>query len=482
MPYPAGGWRTDAALASTTNLIQLANLAGQPRMRAESVAEQGGLLEQMGRTGDAQGVYEANLSTNVPAAWQRQAILKIAELAAAQTNFSEAVEALEKFLPQFPNSAAADVALLTLGELYLKQAVAQVPPDTNEVVQAQAQFDRFIGIYKDSPLWARPIWTAVGAFGPTANIPASLDAFRTATDKLPVSPDLAVAHFKLGDALFAQGDFAEARDNYEAVVNEFTNFPAVNEAIGAQALYQTLRACMELKDVAGASNALARILKIYPTSNVADNSVLLVGEGLSDMQQPASARTLFEKFEQLYPTSPLRPEVELALARTYEQENNWPRCHRTFMTAGWKPTRTTDAAATGGVRPGLGEFSGRARNERVSVVYQFLAQFPKSALAPVAQWWVGDHFYRAGDFVNAEKNYQLLYLNWPASSLAYPARMMAGRAAMGRQGYTDAIGYFTQLTGDTNCPPDLNAQALFAYGSALMHGTILGHQQSAGQF
>ena len=460
--------QTDAALASTTNMIQLANLAGQPRMRAESAAEQGALLEKMGRPGDAQGVYEANLSTNVPAAWQRQAILKIAELAAAQTNFSQAVEALDKFLLQFPNSAAADVALLTLGELYLKQAVAQVPPDTNEVVQAQAQFDRFIGIYKDSPLLGKAYLDRGWCLWTNGDIPASLDAFRTATDKLPVSPDLAVAHFKLGDALFAQGDFAEARDNYEAVVNEFTNFPAVNDAIGAQALYQTLRACLELKDVAGASNALARILNIYPTSNVADNSVLLVGEGLSDMQQPASARTLFEKFEQLYPTSPLRPEVELALARTYEQENNWSPAMDIYDR--WVEAYTNNLTLLPQVEyaRAWANFQAGYETNAFLLFTNFIAQFPKSALAVVAQWWVGDHFYRAGDFVNAEKNYQLLYLDWPASSLAYPARMMAGRAAMGRQGYTDAIGYFTQLTGDTNCPPDLNAQALFAYGSALM--------------
>ena len=47
--------------------------------------------------------------------------------------------------------------------------------------------------------------------------------------------------------------------------------------------------------------------------------------------------------------------------------------------------------------------------------------------------------------------------------------MMAGRAAMGRQGYSDAIQYFISLTSDTNCPPDLDAQALFAYGGAEMH-------------
>ena len=74
--------------------------------------------------------------------------------------------------------------------------------------------------------------------------------------------------------------------------------------------------------------------------------------------------------------------------------------------------------------------------------------------------------------MNAEKNYQLLFQNWPASKLAYPARMMAGRAAIGRLGYSDAIRYFISLTTDTNCPPDLDAQALFAYGGAEMHWNL----------
>jgi hypothetical protein len=58
--------------------------------------------------------------------------------------------------------------------------------------------------------------------------------------------------------------------------------------------------------------------------------------------------------------------------------------------------------------------------------------------------------------------------NWQSSPLIYQARMMAGRAAMGLPSYNDAIDHFISLTSDTNCPPDLNAQALFAYGSVKM--------------
>src|SRR3974390_1549458 len=226
----AGG-ETDAALVSTTNLIRLAELTGRPQMRAESVLEQGNILEKLGRIQAAQGVYEQNLATNVPADWQRQAILKIAELAAAQTNFSMAGDALDKFLVQYPNSAAADVARLTLGELRLKAYLAQPTVATNGLQEAEAQFDLFIGTYKDSPLLGKAyldqgwcFWIvatnaeARGSMKDAAKAFArSLAAFESAAERLPPSVDLAVARFKTGDALFQQKDYAGARDNYESV-------------------------------------------------------------------------------------------------------------------------------------------------------------------------------------------------------------------------------------------------------------------------
>jgi tetratricopeptide (TPR) repeat protein len=101
----------------------------------------------------------------------------------------------------------------------------------------------------------------------------------------------------------------------------------------------------------------------------------------------------------------------------------------------------------------------------------FIAHFPASELAPQAQWWVADYFFNEADYVDAERNYELFYqnTNWQDSPLIYPARMMAGRAAVGRQDYNGAINnYFSKLEEDTNCLVDLRVQAAFAHGSALM--------------
>jgi TolA-binding protein len=459
----------NGALDSTTNLLRLANLENRDDWRAQSVLEQAKVLEQLGDNSEAMAAYQQNLSSNTPSEWQRQTMLKMAGLAIAQKQFTNAEQSLENFLVQFPGAPAADVALLTLGELRLKGYVAQ-PSATNQLQQAQASFNQFINTFTNSPILGKAYLDRGWCFWIQEKWAESAADFKAAAEKLPPSVDLAVATFKLGDAQFQQNDLTGARENYQAVANDFTNFPVVGETLGAQALYQTLRVCLKLNDVLNASNALARILKIYPTSNLADKSVLLVGEGLADMQQPAAARALFQKAEEKFPNSDQLPEVELAVARTYEQEGDWPSAIRIYdQWVASSFTTNTNLLPQVEYARAWANFQAGDETNAFLLFTNFIAQFPGSKLAPVAQWWVGDYFFGTGtNFLDAEKNYELVYQNWPNSSLAYPAKMMAGRAAMARLGYSDAIRHFTSLTSDTNCPSHYYAQALAAYGGALM--------------
>ncbi len=463
----------NAALAATTNLLQIAKLKSDDALRAESVALRAELLEKMERADDVIAAYQENLATNAPDGRQREAILKIAALSIAQKQFTNAEQSLGNFIAQFTNSPVADVALLTLGELYLKDYAAQ-PAATNNLSLASGAFTQFLGAFTNSPLAGKAFlnrgwcdWLAWKISGDVSEISNSLSDFKAAAQKLPPSEDLAVARFKIGDALFAQNDFAGALTNYRAVLDGFTNFPAVTAALGEPALYQSLRANVALNDLPGASGTLARILKNFPDGDLSDNAILLFGENVADTSRPAAARKLFEQFEKQFPGSELRPQAELAIARTYEQEQNWPAAITNYEN--WLklfPTNSLQPQADYALA--LANF--QAGNETNAFVQftNFVAQFPTNELAPLAQWWVADHFYRAADYFHAEYFYKVLFQTWPSSDLSGQARMMAGRAAMGRPDYADAIQYFTGLISDTNCPPDLKVQAQFAWGSALM--------------
>ncbi|HTY88854.1 MAG TPA: tetratricopeptide repeat protein [Candidatus Acidoferrum sp.] len=477
-----------AALAATTNLVLIAQSAGNDVLQAEGLALRRALLEQQGQTAGALAACQAILELNASAEQAREAILKMAGLAIAQNQFSNAVQSLERYLVQFP-AAARDVALLTLGELQVKDYLAQLaatnqmPLATNQLAAAQARFDQLLRTEAHSPLVGKAyldlgwcLWLA----GKT-NAPDTLDAFRHAATNLPPSEDRAEALFKIGDVLFAQRNFTNALESYRAVVEDFTAFPAVTQARGDQALYQMLRASLEMKDLAGASNTLARILGLYPANDLADSSLLLVGESLADAQ-PAAARAQFRKFEELFPNSTLRPEVELAIARTYEQDPSpdWPAAIAQYES--WLQDYPTNALQAR-VEYALASACYHAGNETNAfrLFTNFVSRFPTNDLAPLAQLWVADHYFNLGgtNYVEAERNYKILYqntnwqafyqnTNWQGAHLDYQARLMAGRAAMGLSSYKDAIDELTALTSDTNCPPVLNAQALFAYGSVLM--------------
>ena len=342
---------TNAALAVTTNLVQIARSEKDNGLQTEGLALRAGVLEQLGQKSDAIAAYQEILTISAPVERQRQAILKITELAIALGRFSDAEESLQKFLAQFHASAAADLALLTLGELQLKDYVTQ-PAATNQLTAARDCFDQFLLVFKNSPLRGKAYldrgwcgWRAWLAGSTTNSLTDNLTDFEAATQRLPPSEDLAVARFKMGDALFALTNYAGALENYRAVLDDFTNFPAVARALGDRALYQSLRACMELTNTAGAEDTMERILKLYPVSEETGNSLLLMGEYLADLSQPTTALAVFQRFEEIFPHSPLRPQVEMAGG------------HRKIRkVAGGFPDQRA-APAAGGLRAGPRELS-----------------------------------------------------------------------------------------------------------------------------
>jgi outer membrane protein assembly factor BamD (BamD/ComL family) len=192
-----------------------------------------------------------------------------------------------------------------------------------------------------------------------------------------------------------------------------------------------------------------------------------VGQGYADAEKPAQARTRFKEFIEWFPESLLRPEVELAIAQTFEQASDWPAAIGEYEA--W-----LGLYATNRLRPqaefyrALANYHAGNETNALTQLTNFVAQFATNELAPRAQWCVADYYWRHGEFLAAETSYRQLYQNWPSSELAYQACMEAGRAAVGRPEYSDAIGYFTNLTSNPNCPSNVWIKAMFAYGGTLM--------------
>ena len=124
--------RPQEAQQGATNLLALATASGQRNLQADSVAFEARVLEQLNQPDEAIAAYEKNLAEGLPGERRREALLRIISLSLAQNKTAETVLRLEKFLGQFPKDEAADVALLTLGELRLREHLAapKPPPPT----------------------------------------------------------------------------------------------------------------------------------------------------------------------------------------------------------------------------------------------------------------------------------------------------------------------------------------------------------------
>jgi len=475
----AGG-RAGDAWQNSSNLL---DAASGPRHQAASRFLRGEILEALGRADEALQSYTNNLAGDVPPEEQRQALLKTVELTLAQNQIQDAMQLLENYVAQHTNGPALDLARLSLGELDLKLHYTPAPVEkaadpsataTNFLLAALTNFDIVITNYPDSPLLPQArldrgwcFWEETNTAGARTNMAAARADFQAAADHLRLSPEQAMARFKLADTEFYERDYGAAVTNYNLLLQQYATMESVTNGLFDQALYQIVQASLARNDQAGALDALQKILDWYPNSLFGDRGQLLIGE--STRYDYAMARRVFNELLKRSPQTPLLPKVQYAIARTYEQEGNWPEALREYNL--WLSRYATNAPL---LLPQV-EYSralvyGKAGMETnaLALFTNFVARYPTNALAPWAQNWVADYYFNLGDNEAAEKNYQLLFQNYPnAGDLPYQARLMAGRVALARQGTVDARTYFSDLVAITNAPAPLMDQGYFALGDTI---------------
>jgi TolA-binding protein len=472
----------DAALQGTTNLLAQAGNAGQRGLQAESVAFQAGLYERLGLTKEATAAYQQNLAAGVSPERQRQALLKIAELSLAQNKIPEAAQTLETFLNQNTNAASADLALLTLGELRLRQyapgveagaaapALTNTPAATNGLQLAEAPLSTLVKDWPKSPLVGKAQLDLGWCYWREGRLPEAQAAFQAAVERLPVSSDQATAYFRLADTQFQQTNYAGAIVNYSTVIDKFAALPEVKSNLVERALSQKVQAALAAGNLDLATNALRQAREWYPERLGTALAVLMTGQALRSRGDAAGERKMLEDFARTVPRSPLLPELELAIAASYEQEKKWPEAIAQYDR--WLASFTNSPVLP---RAEYNRAWATSQAERLTnalgLFTDFVAKFPTNELAPSAQIWVADYYFNLGQYPEAELNYKTLFQNprWAGSKLAYEAQLMAGRAAMRGQRWKDAKDYLTSLYNNTNGPSmDLRLEGLLYYGRTLM--------------
>ncbi len=475
----------EAALRYSTNLLAFAAQTGRPSLLGESVAFQAAVFERLGRLDDAIVACSNNLSNKVPSRYQREALLKLASLYYAQQRpdsqprFADAAQTLEDYVARYPSADAADLAWLTAGQFRIQQcapalgtnllfqATTNLTPDSNCLQRALFDLNTFAERFPESPLYGKGQLALGVSYWLQGSIAQSQAAFQSAVQRLPLSFEQAIAYFNLASTQFLQTNYPAAIANYNSVVQKYPGFPEVATNLVENALYQTIRAGLALGQLDVCTNALAKILASFPNGFHIDQAVLLAGQGMTQLGNPAGAREIYLSVAKASTNSFLLPEIQLAIARTYEQENKWDEAIAVYDS--W-----LDQFSNAPAQPRAEYFRGLAlslagrQTNALLCFSNFLARSPATnPFAPLARRWIADYYYTLGDYQKAETEYQTLAYDWPGTDSAYHALMGAGRSAIARGNPTDAKEYFRNIyTNATSA--ELQAQALYAYGDACM--------------
>ena len=144
----------EEALAASTNLLKM-DL--DTFRQASSFFLQGEILEKLGRTNEALGVYAKNLADSQPPEAQRQALARTIQLTVALNPLPQAIQLLDTNIGQRPPQAPGqDLARVSLGELYLKAAsTTPAAPVTNLLAGAFSNLNLVIRNFTNSPLLAK---------------------------------------------------------------------------------------------------------------------------------------------------------------------------------------------------------------------------------------------------------------------------------------------------------------------------------------
>jgi TolA-binding protein len=474
--------RGEDALQNTPRLLSLAQAVGGREVMADSVAFQAGLLERLGRPAEAMAAWTNNLAELTPAGQQRQAVARIAELGLAQQQVDQAVQILDRFSSQSTNAPAADLALLLQGELRLGQFRAEFPtnpplatvtnaPGATNLLSAKIAWATLIQRFPQSAVLGKAQRGLGWCYWLEDKMPESGAAFQAAVALLPLSVEQADARFKLGEVQFRLKNFAGAITNFLAVTERYGEVAEVKTNLFEPALCQTVQAGLAGGDLAAVDAALGKLLALYPFSPDTERAVLSASRDLTRRGNGAKAREIILSYLKQSPQARFLAELNLGIASAFEQEGKWPEAIGQYDT--WLGAFTNhEARAYAEYCRATDEFRAGQETNAFKHFTNFLAQFSTSDLVPLARYWVGDYYYyRSRDPVKAEENYQLVFKNKATPPrMVYEAQMMAGRAAVARQGWNDAKrDYFEKLAFDPACPPDLRAQAMFAYGDTLMN-------------
>lgn len=303
----------------------------------------------------------------------------------------EAAATLEQALQQFPSTPLKASMFYWLGRLASEAGETEEAVRYFAIVQEQYPNDDL------APHATRSLaWIAFEA----GDYQTAVDQFAFLVRTAPTADLRYEADFMIGEARYAQKEYAAAREAYAKVFG-------APEPYGTQALYKAGWCGLMLKDYEAAERSFQRLLAEYPELENRDEILYWLAETRFRSGSRDDAGQLYRQLLERYPGSPWRDDAWLGLAWISIGRENW----------------STARAA----------------------LQALLAEDPETRLRTEALFKLGEAEFELGNYLEARDAFQEIYDSDPLGWLGDDALFALGRIAEKRKAYQRSLALFDEF-------------------------------------
>jgi TolA-binding protein len=400
------------------------------------------------------------------AALHAGATIGLAEARVALNGMETADNVLEDFIWHYPESPYLEEMFRRLDALYaaeespsdseLRHWAAQGPPrraalamyyearsmqreDRQE--KAMGKYTEFLQRFPGHP-FAFEAWMQLGQLNLDAGrIPAAITAFDGAMRSSGSPLERARGEIAAGNADFAEGDFLHAAEN-------FHNAASRSPDLWLEATYDSALAWLHLGNYNRFLEDYAALSHSFPETDKRQN--LLLEEGLLQARSgdPRATATL-ETFVRDFPDNRRVAEAQLALAELVFAGGDMDSASHLLQAAYVSASSNESREQADYLAIFIADSSpNRQDAEVLRLGRKFLDEWPSSHLRPQVRMKLGELYFRAEDFANAQTQFETLAEESPSDPLTEKALILAGQSSvqgMSSNGIQHALDLFDRV-------------------------------------
>jgi len=248
----------------------------------------------------------------------------------------------------------------------------------------------------------------------------------------------------VGYTLFNQGEFIKAMETFEAVNNTYSK----DERCAVPALFFGAMSYYNLQYYANAIESWEKLIGTFPASVKSAEAGFRTGDTYFKALEYDKARAMFRWVVENHPLNDYARSSQLAMAQSYYNQQNYDESIREFQKfLDLFPTSNEAVAARKGMEMCYYQ-KGLSSSEAMQL---FVEKFPQSELAADGQYQIASKYYDDKNYEKALDEYLKVVVNFPASSYAVDALLLACECTVNLQNwpksaelYKRYLSYFPQ--------------------------------------